>query len=202
MENQNSKYYNELPSTKKLIISTIIAACVAILILITAVLPAEYGIDPTGIGQLIGLKEMGEIKMSLKDEIQKIASDENTINEPILEVKNEDQPDEAISAEKEDYLTFILKPGETTEIKLKMMEGALVNYEWKVDKGHVNFNTHGDSPTIDYFGYGKGQKVQSDSGNLVAEFDGNHGWFWRNRSDMETQISLRISGDYQSYKQF
>jgi hypothetical protein len=201
MENQQSQNYKELPSTKKLIISTIIAAFVAFLILITAVLPAEYGIDPTGIGKLIGLKEMGEIKKSLEAEIQSLDNDGNSQQNPITDLKSTNQFDETETPQKEDIFTFILTPGETTEFKLKMLEGAIVKYEWMVDKGHVNFDTHGDSPTTNYFGYGKGQKVQSDTGNLVAAFDGNHGWFWRNRSNMDTIISLKIIGDYQSYKQ-
>src|SRR3546814_17950651 len=32
------------------------------------VLPSEYGIDPTGIGRVIGLTEMGAIKMQLAEE--------------------------------------------------------------------------------------------------------------------------------------
>ncbi|MBT3635142.1 MAG: transmembrane anchor protein [Candidatus Marinimicrobia bacterium] len=202
MENQQSQNYTELPSTKKLIVSTIIAAFVAFVLLIIAVLPAEYGIDPTGIGQLIGLKEMGEIKILLEAEIQSLDNIDNSQQIPISDFQSTNQSNEPVTQQKENNFTFILMPGETTEFKLKMLEGAIVKYEWVVDKGHVNFNTHGDSPTTNYFGYGKGLKVQSDIGNIVAAFDGNHGWFWRNRSDEETTISLEISGDYISYKQF
>ena len=55
----------DLPSKAQLIRSTVIAVAIATVILITAVLPAEFGIDPTGIGKLIGLSKMGEIKTSL-----------------------------------------------------------------------------------------------------------------------------------------
>ena len=41
----------ELPSTAKLVKSTVIAAAAAAVILVTVVLPAEYAIDPTGIGR-------------------------------------------------------------------------------------------------------------------------------------------------------
>ena len=50
---------------RQLIRSTLIALAVAVLLLVTAVLPAEYGIDPTGIGRMIGLTQMGEIKTRL-----------------------------------------------------------------------------------------------------------------------------------------
>ncbi|ODT04488.1 MAG: hypothetical protein ABS52_04320 [Gemmatimonadetes bacterium SCN 70-22] len=37
-------------------------------LLLTAVLPAEYGIDPTGAGRVLGLTQMGEIKVRLARE--------------------------------------------------------------------------------------------------------------------------------------
>lgn len=58
----------ELPSTARLLRSTALAALVAGGLLITTILPAEYGIDPTGIGRALGLTPMGEIKMSLAAE--------------------------------------------------------------------------------------------------------------------------------------
>lgn len=58
----------ELPSAMKLMQSTITAAIVALTLLITIVMPSEYGIDPTGVGRLLGLKQMGEIKTQLAEE--------------------------------------------------------------------------------------------------------------------------------------
>ena len=52
----------DLPSNKQLVRSTLIALVAAVAVLITVVLPAEYAIDPTGAGRLLGLTEMGEIK--------------------------------------------------------------------------------------------------------------------------------------------
>jgi hypothetical protein len=43
------------PERKKLIVSTLVALLVAALLLVTIVLPAEYDIDPTRIGKLLGL---------------------------------------------------------------------------------------------------------------------------------------------------
>ena len=54
-----------LPSPRQLLRSTVVALVVAGVLLVTVVLPAEYGVDPTGIGQVIGLKRMGEIKVAL-----------------------------------------------------------------------------------------------------------------------------------------
>jgi hypothetical protein len=58
----------ELPSTIKLLQSTLVAAIVALVLLITTVMPSEFGIDPTGVGRLLGLKKMGEIKTQLAEE--------------------------------------------------------------------------------------------------------------------------------------
>jgi hypothetical protein len=60
----------ELPSAKQLVRSTLLAIAVAAALLVTAILPAEYGIDPTGLGRITGLTEMGEIKTQLSKEAE------------------------------------------------------------------------------------------------------------------------------------
>ena len=57
------------PSALRLLRSTAIALVVAGLILTTVVLPAEYGVDPTGLGRVLGLAQMGEIKARLAAEV-------------------------------------------------------------------------------------------------------------------------------------
>ncbi len=61
----------ELPSTGKLLRSTLLAAVIASVLLATVVLPAEYAIDPTVAGRLLGLTEMGEIKSQLAEEAER-----------------------------------------------------------------------------------------------------------------------------------
>ncbi len=67
----------ELPSNKQLLRSTIIAIIVAAVLLVTIVLPAEYGVDPTRVGRVLGLTQMGEIKMTLAEEARKATEAEN-----------------------------------------------------------------------------------------------------------------------------
>lgn len=55
-------------SASDLLRSTLVAAGAALVLLIAVVLPSEYNIDPTGIGGLLGLAEMGEIKTQLEAE--------------------------------------------------------------------------------------------------------------------------------------
>lgn len=60
----------ELPSRAKLRRSTFIAAASAAVLLVTVVFPSEYGFDPTGVGNILGLKRMGEIKTQLASEAE------------------------------------------------------------------------------------------------------------------------------------
>ena len=70
MHNGNKPNPDELPTSEQLLRSTLIAAASAAVLLVTVVLPAEYGIDPTRVGRLLGLAEMGEIKAQLSEEAE------------------------------------------------------------------------------------------------------------------------------------
>ena len=65
MYNSDTPLRAELPSSKQLLRSTILAVIAALVLLIAVVLPAEYGIDPTGAGRVLRLTEMGDIKQQL-----------------------------------------------------------------------------------------------------------------------------------------
>ena len=208
----------ELPSSKKLLRSTLLAAITASVLLSTIVLPSEYAIDPTGIGRALGLTQMGEIKMQLAAENTQMAANEATAKaekESIsgvvaaapaavpAEVKpaaTEQAVVEPIAATRTDTTVITLKPGDATEIKLKMTKDATVEYQWTVAGGVVNFDTHADSESIDYHGYGKGKGASNDKGVLTAAFDGNHGWFWRNRDNAPVTVTLVTTGKYDGIK--
>ena len=204
----------ELPSTAKLVRSTIVAALIAAALLITAILPAEYGIDPLGTGRMLGLTEMGEIKAALAEEAHAeaatppVATTETKSSTVATPAATEPQASVEPVADsniplREDVMTVKLKQGEATEIKLTMEKGARVNYEWSSSGGGVNYDTHGDphsAPRDFYHGYGKGRNTPSDAGVLEAAFDGKHGWFWRNRSGAEVTITLKTKGEYTEIK--
>lgn len=191
-----------LPSSKQLLRSTIIAIFVAAVLLATVVLPSEYGIDPTGLGRIMGLTQMGEIKMHLAQEAKK--ADEAEAAEPAAETKAVLTPKNETNAGKEkikeDERTVTLKPGEGIEIKLVMAKDAKVTYKWTTTGGAVNYDTHGEGQNKAFASYKKGRNVEGDEGELVAKFDGTHGWFWRNRTNSDVSIKLETSGEYQSIK--
>ena len=70
MYNSDTPIRAELPTSAQLLKSTIIAVVSAIAILVAVVLPSEYGIDPTGVGRVLGLTDMGEIKTQLAEEAE------------------------------------------------------------------------------------------------------------------------------------
>lgn len=207
MYNANIPDDRELPSTKKLVKSTIIAAVVASVLLVTVVMPAEYGIDPTGIGKVTGLKTMGEIKMSLAEEAarEKVAAADVAKLQPVSVAEADvpaSQPSAPVSAkERSDEMKVTLAPNEGTEIKVTLKKGEKVNYKWFSSGGKANFDNHADSKelNIDYHGYGKGSKV-SDEGVIEAAFDGHHGWFWRNRTAETITVTLQTVGAYTDIK--
>lgn len=197
MYNSNIPSKNELPSAVKLIKSTVAAIVLASIILITAVLPAEYGIDPTGIGSVLGLTKMGEIKVSLakeaaaEEEAARVAAAKASVPQ---EVRKNGESDRNIKSEN---ITVSLAPDQGREVKVRMLKGAKVSYSWKTSNDRTTFDVHGDSKKLEikYFNYSKGS-AESDSGVLEAEFDGKHGWFWRNRSGKPMTITLEVKGEF------
>ena len=210
MYNSDTPSQAELPSSNQLIKSTILAAIAAIVILFTVVLPAEYGIDPTGVGKLLRLTEMGQIKQQLAEEAAAdaaglLATDTLTTETPDIDNVAEQAvsatlADTAVaSGEWRDEIPFTLTPGEGLEIKMKMDSGGKAEYSWVVAGGDLNFDTHGDAAGK-AISYEKGRGVAADKGVLEAAFTGNHGWFWRNRGDSDVQVVLRTRGDYSTIK--
>ena len=201
MHDPNIPQNTELPSKGKLIKSTILAVMIAAVILVLFVLPAEYGVDPTGIGSIVGLTSMGEIKVSLAEEaaLEIDPPKETAVNEKVVETK----PEQSEVLENSDRFTIELQPDEGKEIKLTITKNAEVNYLWYTDGDKANFDAHADSKTLEikYHNYEKG-KLERSEGVMVAEFDGNHGWFWRNRTSKPMTVTLEVSGNYTDVLQF
>ncbi|MER8849523.1 transmembrane anchor protein [Mesorhizobium australicum] len=204
----------ELPTSRQLLRSTAIAIVAAAAILITIVLPAEYAIDPTGIGRGLNLTEMGEIKTQLADEAERdraagqqgeapapAAPDQESslLGRVFAELVIGSAAAQASPAGRTDEISVTLKPGEGAEVKLAMTIGAKAAYSWTANGAAVNFDMHGDGggKTISYE---KGRAVAESSGVLEAAFDGNHGWFWRNRTDAEVTVTLKTDGAYADIK--
>ena len=220
MFNTKLPIQSELPTSRQLLRSTVIAVGVAAVLLVTVVMPSEYAIDPTGVGRALGLSQMGEIKITLAEEAAADAADAavQPVAAPVAQAPAPAQPlaQEQVAAVpvatpvvppepalKSDEVTVTLKPGEASEIKLEMLDKATVSYEWTTNGVPVNHDTHGEpynGPNGYFHSYSKGKQVEGDKGEFTAIFDGTHGWFWRNRSNKDVTITLKTKGEYLSVK--
>ena len=204
MYNAQKPAPSELPSTGRLLRSTAIAIAAAAALLVTVVLPAEYAVDPTGAGRLLGLTQMGKVKVALAREAeQEVAAQGSEVapaTAPVVPTSGaRSSAPQPASVAKSEELTLTLAPDQAAEIKAEMRKGATVTYVWSTDGPKLNFDTHGDGAGISYHGYGKGSEVRSE-GVLTAAFDGSHGWFWRNRSGTPVTVTLRVNGDFARLK--
>jgi hypothetical protein len=200
----------ELPTSRQLLKSTIIAIAAAIAILVTIVLPAEYAIDPTGIGRALRLTEMGEIKVQLAEEAARDrAMDQGQQPAPAPDrgsslagrifaglVIGHAAAQTAPAPARSEEVRIPLTPGQGLEVKLVMARGNRVTYRWTVEGGVVNFDFHGDGPGQPSTSYRQDRGVPGAEGTFEAGFTGNHGWFWRNRGRQPVTVVLRVSGEF------
>ena len=172
-----------LPSVPHLTRAIGAALAAAAAILLIAVLPAEYGIDPTGIGRAIGL---------LRPPVSAIDLSIPVTAEAAATVTSSDVPF------RNDEMTLTLKPGEGAEIKATMVKGGSYVFSWVVKGGTVEFDMHGEH--TDGSGgeasYAKGEDAASGQGTFHAPFDGRHGWFWQNLTWEPVTVTLKTSGFY------
>jgi hypothetical protein len=211
---------SELPTSAQLLKSTLIAAGVAATLLVTVVLPSEYNIDPTGVGKDLGLKQMGEIKSQLAEEAEtdrrrdlrtpvQLKSPSNgqqssTFGQffaalfvtPAYAHDGQDQYDPQTKE-----TSVQLAPGEGLEVKLEMHKGGVVEFDWTANGAVVNFNHHGEAEGESVV-YEKGRAVAEKKGQFQALFDGEHGWWWRNRTGEDVTITLRTNGRYGNIKEY
>lgn len=203
MFNGQKPSLEELPTSAQLLKSTLIAGVSAVAILVTVVLPAEYGIDPTRIGGVLGLTEMGEIKRQLAEEAEAdrkldAADEQSSLIDELFGIFV--GAAHAQDAEVwRDEITFTLEPGESAEWKLVMTKGQTAFYRMTVTGGRVNFDMHGHGAG-ESVTYEKGRGSTGSEGPLVATFDGDHGWFWRNRDNADVTVTLQLRGEYAELK--
>ncbi|MDD9718667.1 transmembrane anchor protein [Dinoroseobacter sp. PD6] len=187
-----------LPTPRQLRRSTIAAVIGAAFIGVGVYLPAEYGIDPTGAGNVLGLTEMGEIKQQLareaaEDELIHGGGEQSSrlVDDIFGLFVGAAHAQEAWT----DTETFTLAPDAATEIKLVMEAGDVAEYAWVAEGGRINFDlhAHGDGQSVDY---DRGRGATEGQGSIEAPFPGEHGWFWRNRDDSHVTVTLQLRGAY------
>lgn len=179
----------ELPSAGSLIKATGMAAVIAGILLLTMVLPAEYGIDPTGIGTRLGVTSLSVASVP---------------TEPVTNSALQSPVWRQVSPYRTDTLSIQLQPGEGKEIKAKMKTDERFIFSWTADGGAVNFDMHGEplnAKADEFISYWKGLNQPAAHGAFVAPMDGTHGWYWRNRTENVVTVTVTISGYYEKLYQ-
>jgi hypothetical protein len=165
------------PSVRKILLATAVAAVVAAIILVVAVLPAEYGIDPLGTGRLLGLTDLAGASAGA--------------------ITRQD------AAYKTNTASFELGPYEFVEFKYRLEQGATMIYSWSAT-GPVIYDFHSE-PDGAPAGYAESfDKAQTPAahGSYKAPFSGIHGWFWENPGTKVVTITLTTAGFYSTAQEF
>jgi hypothetical protein len=159
-------------STTALIKSTGVALIFAIVVLISIILPAEYNIDPTGIGEKLGLTALAT----------------PLINSDVNKAPNQSS----------DRIDVIVPAGRGVEFKFSMQKFQKMTYEWNTDGELLYFDLHGE-PEGDTTGYFESYAIATLTemkGSFTAPFSGVHGWYWKNKSSSPVSVSLKVEGEY------
>lgn len=198
--------------TKKIIKATVVALLIGVIILVTAVLPAEYGIDPIGLG-----KTMGFSKLYKNTDTEQALEQEEVPQESHRLLKLEDggsdpdviRPSEANNPppekqleEREDDIQVKIPAGKGVEYKIHMLKYGRVKYEWLTNKGTLYFDFHGEVKQVNpsknvYFESYTVAYSNNMIGNFLAPFEGKHGWYYKNNSKSTIIVNIRLKGQYE-----
>lgn len=165
-------------SLKSIVLATIAAILLALLLFIIAVLPAEYGIDPTGLGKKLGLTQLS-------------AAAEDIIDPMVASCREQ-------LGQWTDSTTIVVPVHSGLEYKFMLQKAATLDYVWHTDGAKVYFDLHGEREG-DNSGYFKSFKVGSEnqfSGAINTEFTGPHGWYFENKTTAPITILLNTKGSY------
>jgi hypothetical protein len=165
------------PPVRNILLATAGAAVAAAIILVVAVLPAEYGIDPLGTGRLLGLTDLAGASSAAIT------------------------PQDA--AYKTSTATFELGPYEFVEFKYRLEQGATMIYSWSAT-GPVIYDFHSE-PDGAPAGYAESfdkARMSAAHGSYQAPFPGIHGWLWENPGTKVVTITLTTAGFYTTAQEF
>jgi len=209
MQEPASPFEANPPPARKLVLSIVGAALAAALLLMVAILPAEYGIDPTGIGRALGLTAINGTTKTVG------MTDVIGGNENLAEVKVPSfgdpipLPNPAVSQLKEaapqtHTQTITIPEFQETEVKAILDAAQVIVYSWEADGDvYVDFHGHDPAATGDGFvRYREEQSTRTGHGSLVAPFTGEHGWFWLNIDNKPVQIKLTVTGYFNGIKDY
>lgn len=205
------------PSTARLLKATVAAILLAAFVLVAFVLPAEYGIDPTGIGGRLGLDVLAAAQVDEAQSVQPatpVVANAPTIgaataaNAELARISHAtfgEEPGQSFDAHSvarsadpqlRDAMTVTIPPRKGMEVKAPLQAGEAMVFHWTAT-GDVSVDMHGerlDAGKDEYTSYWVEPAQREASGTLTAPFDGIHGWFWVNRGDEPVTVELQVAG--------
>jgi hypothetical protein len=184
-----------VPSLRSLAIASGISLLVAIVILVVAVLPAEYGIDPLGAGRTFGFAALSQPTQALAP----VPPPEGDTLAPVQHGPVALYPGEY----KFDSREFVLGPYEYLEYKYHLAKSATMLFSWTAD-GDVIHDMHGDpdgAPADAAQSFDKQPRRRAD-GSFTAPFSGIHGWFWENPGGETITVRVTTAGFYTAAHEF
>lgn len=177
-----------VPTVAQLLKASVIAALIAALVLIFAVLPAEFGIDPTGVGKALGLSQLHAAD----------AGSEAASASPTGVVSGEPVSRQS-TAYKTQEMSITLPPNKGGEIKAVMQQGDSFVFNWS-SNAPVNFDMHGEpfnAKNNEFTSYWKDVLHSESHGGFTAPFGGTHGWYWKNRGSEPVTVTVTVSGYFE-----
>jgi hypothetical protein len=206
MTNSDTPPGLEPPSAARILKSVLIAAIAAGIVLVLFILPAEYGIDPTGIGRATGISQLGSAPTRTIAITDVVGGNESVFEAEIPEygdpvpLPNPSVFQESATPARTQTFQITIPPGAETEIKTVLEEAKVVVYSWQIDRGTIYSDFHGHTPEAgnDFFvRYKEHQEGSEDNGSLVAPFAGEHGWYWLNYNEYPVVVSLSVTGYFE-----
>lgn len=163
-----------------------VALLVAGLALVIAVLPAEFGVDPVGIGRRLGLTAMSDLDKQLAA-LDRAKSDGAASATTLVSQERGYQ---------HETVEFPLGPREFVEYKYRLDKGESLLFSWKATEP-VDFEFHAEpdgAPQGYAETYEKKPATGAAAGTLTAPFSGIHGWYWENLTDKPITVTLSAAG--------
>ncbi len=196
----------------KIIKATIISLLVGALLLVIAVLPAEFGMDPTGAGELLGFSKLYVPQEAKNDSLGVMAANPTaqtiklekagsgpTVDRP---VEADNPPPSTQLSLREDETKVVVPAGKGIEFKIDMLKYGEMKYEWTTTNGEIlYFDFHGEvkqEKEVEevYFESYTIANANNMVGTFLAPYEGRHGWFFRNTGNEDVVVNLRLKGQY------
>lgn len=173
----NSSQITATISRRSIAKATAVAFVVAMIVLVTAVLPAEYGIDPLGTGRATGLLDLYQAGSA-----------------PILPAEGGPVTVQADSYRTDARKLTVPSLG-NVEFKYQLAKGESFVYTWRAPAS-IPFDFHTEpagQPVEASEPLERGDAVEKQ-GLYTAPYDGLHGWYWENPYDADVTVTLHAAG--------